>query len=105
VDVAGNQGGTQTQTYAVNPILLVRTNQTYTSLQEAYNTAIESDIIKVQGTYLVQSLNANRNISVTLDGGYNNNFTTKSGFTTLKGTVQTFTGGGTLTLKNFVLTP
>ncbi|MEW5744701.1 MAG: chitobiase/beta-hexosaminidase C-terminal domain-containing protein [Nitrospirota bacterium] len=103
IDFAGNQEAVKSETYAISPIRIANTGHTYTSLQDAYNAAADNDTIQVQGTYLVQNLNVNRNIAVTLDGGHSNDFSTKSGFTTLKGQVQTFAGGGTLTLKNFMI--
>ncbi len=53
----------------------------------------------------MESLTVNRNISVTLAGGYDCAFTSNSGNTTsLKGMIQTMAGGGTLTITNFILT-
>ena len=77
---------------------------TYSTLQAAYSAASPGDTIKVQGLNLYQSLTVNRNISVTLAGGYDCAFTSNSGRTTsLKGTIQTTAGGGTLTIGNVVL--
>jgi YD repeat-containing protein len=76
----------------------------YTTLQAAYNAATDGATIKVRNRSITENLNVNRNISVTLDGGYTANFTNKSGNTTLQGMIRTFTGGGTLTIKNFNLT-
>ncbi|MEW5744393.1 MAG: chitobiase/beta-hexosaminidase C-terminal domain-containing protein [Nitrospirota bacterium] len=108
-DRAGNSGSVTAATYTIdaNAALPVRIAGTapyyFSTLQDAYNAAIDGDVIHVQGTTLVESLTVNRNISVLIDGGYSNDFSNKSGFTTLKGTVQTLPGGGTITLKNFML--
>ncbi len=74
----------------------------YSSLQAAYNAAVNGDIIQSKAGTLTENLSINRNISVTLQGGYDCNFTTNSGsVTNLKGMMQTVTGGGTLTIGNF----
>ena len=76
----------------------------YNTLQAAYNAAANGAVIKVKAINLTENLNVNRNISVNLEGGYNVDFTSIIGITTLKGMIQTFSGGGTLTIKNFNLT-
>lgn len=100
-DKAGNAEAVKTTTYAINPINRGSTN--YTTLQAAYNAASDGDIIKVQATSLTGNLSINRNITVTIDGGYSNDFTTKTGDTSLKGMLQTYPGGGTITIKNFII--
>jgi hypothetical protein len=46
----------------------------------------------------------NRNINVTFDGGYDTSFVSNSGNKTyLKGMITTTVGGGTVTIKNFVI--
>ncbi|HEX8949940.1 MAG TPA: hypothetical protein VF790_13305, partial [Dissulfurispiraceae bacterium] len=77
----------------------------FTTLQAAYDAAAGGNTIQVQAVSLMEALNVNRNISVTLDGGYSNDFSAKVDNTTLKGQIQTFAGGGTITVKNFILNP
>lgn len=76
----------------------------YLTLQDAYNAAADGSTIKVKTKTFTESLNINRNVSVAIEGGYNDGFTAITGNTTLHGKVQTYAGGGTLTIKNFVLT-
>jgi len=46
----------------------------------------------------------NRNITLTLEGGYDSGFTTNYGnMTVLKGMMTTTVGGGTMTIRNFTL--
>jgi YD repeat-containing protein len=75
----------------------------YSSLQAAYNAAADSAVIKVLATSLTQSLSVNRNISVSIEGGYDSGYANITGTTSLLGSIQTFSGGGTLTIKNFIL--
>lgn len=75
----------------------------YPTLQAAYNAANNGDTIKVTAKTLLESLDVDRNISVNLEGGYNTSHTEITGETVLRGKVQTYSNGGTLTIKNFVL--
>jgi hypothetical protein len=87
------------------PVRIVRTGTTYATIQEAYNAAATGDRLQVQGVNLTADLMINRNISVTLEGGYLQDFSTYSGTSTsLSGIIQTLPGGGTITVKNFILT-
>jgi len=76
----------------------------YSTVQAAYNAASNGDTIKVTAKTITENLNINRNISVNLEGGYDKTHTNITGTTTLKGMIQTFSGGGTLTIKNFIIT-
>jgi len=77
----------------------------YSSLQSAYNAAVNGDIIQSQAITFTENLSINRNISVTLQGGYDCGYTINSGnISFLKGKLQTYVGGGTLTITNFNLT-
>ncbi len=75
----------------------------YASLQSAYNAASTGATIKVKAINFTENLNVNRDISVNIEGGYDDNYSTVTGNTTLKGVVQTYAGGGTITIKNFIL--
>jgi hypothetical protein len=90
-----------------SPVRIAGTNPRsgpYASLQSAYSVAETGDIIQAAGTYLIENLTANRAVNVSLEGGYDCNYTSNTGTTTsLKGVLQTTSGGGTLTIKNFIL--
>ena len=76
----------------------------YPTIQDAYNVANSGNTIKCLGTRITGNLTINRDIAVTLEGGYNCEYTTNVGTTTpIKGMLTTTTGGGTITIKNFVL--
>jgi hypothetical protein len=65
-----------------------------TSLQDAYNQAPESDVIKALDRTYEETLTADRPVTVTLEGGYTDTtWTSRSGFTTLQGTLVIVNGG------------
>jgi PKD repeat protein len=57
----------------------------YSTLQDAYNAASDGNVIQSQDLTFTEDLNINRNISVTLEGGYDCDYTAITGKTTLKG--------------------
>ncbi|MCL5884660.1 MAG: PKD domain-containing protein [Deltaproteobacteria bacterium] len=73
----------------------------YPTIQAAYDDAADGGVIQCKGESLAESINMNRNISVTLDGGYNWDFSGFAGSTTLYGSITV--GDGTATIKNFIL--
>jgi PKD repeat protein len=86
----------------LNPISLNGNNLAVdATLQDAYDAATNGDTIQVQAKLLSGNLNANRNISVTLEGGHNCDYTTISGLTTFTGDITI--SNGTLTIENFLL--
>ena len=106
VDVAGFGSPMQTKYYTfdvVNGIKNMRTSAVYSTLQAAYNAAINGDTIKVQAGRLYQGIDAASNKSITLEGGYNANYLYYMGNSRVRGAAQTQPGGGTVTIKNFAL--
>ncbi|MBI5103194.1 MAG: choice-of-anchor D domain-containing protein [Nitrospirae bacterium] len=76
----------------------------YPTLQAAYNAAATGDTIQAKAQTFIENLTINRNVVVTLQGGYDNTFSSYSGRTSsLKGALATTAGGGTLTIRNFIL--
>ena len=109
-DHAGNSEAVETQGYTIDTSFCPNSpvkigTASYTSLQAAYNAAVSGDTIKCRNLTFIENLTINRNIAVTLEGGYDCGYTTNAGgTTTIKGMLTTTTGGGTLTIKNFILT-
>jgi YD repeat-containing protein len=109
-DAAGNWS----TTYQANIVLdtgcpgspgLVKVGGNYfCTLQEAYDDSltISGSTIKSRAITFAENLTIDNNITVTLEGGYDCNFTTNTGNTTsVKGTITTTAGAGTITIKNF----
>ena len=81
-------------------VRLARATSVYfTSLQAAYNAATDGDVIQAQTQLLTENLNANRNIAVTIDGGYTCNYGSNPDVTYLLGSATL--SSGTVTMKNF----
>jgi hypothetical protein len=91
----------QPSTCANMPVKNQSTGIFYSSLQTAYNAAADGAAIRSQAVILVENLNANRAITVTLDGGYECGYSSKTGSTTLTGSVTT--NNGATTMQDFVL--
>ena len=74
----------------------------YTEVQNAYNAASEGDTIELQDTDMyADSLNISRDVTVTIKGGYNCDYTGRTGTTTINGNLTITTG--TLTLEDIVI--
>ncbi|MEK6699124.1 MAG: hypothetical protein AABZ10_08800 [Nitrospirota bacterium] len=77
------------------------TPQYFTTLQAAYNAAVDGDTIQALALNLTENVTADRNISVTLNGGYECGYSTHVGNTLLQGMLTT--SAGTLTVGNLEL--
>lgn len=73
----------------------------YSTLQGAYDAALDEEIIQAPAVIFTENLNINQNKTVTLEGGYDCDFTANTGNTELKGTMTI--SGGTVKVKNFIL--
>ena len=84
------------QTY---PVRIADTPPSYfNTIQSSYNSAADSDIIQIQALTFTENLNFNQNISVTLKGGYDYNFTANASNTAVIGTLTI--SSGTVTIEN-----
>lgn len=85
------------------PNLPVRVSGTspayFSSLQDAYNAVADGATIQAQAQLYTESLAANRNISVTIIGGYTSDYSAVTGVSTMRGAPHI--SGGTVNLKNF----
>lgn len=66
--------------------------QYFSSVQTAYAQSSAGDTIKVKSTSLTESLTLNRNISVTIRGGYDGTHTTTAGSTPIYGSISVQAG-------------
>jgi PKD repeat protein len=73
----------------------------YPGIQNAYNAAGNGNTIHSRAMSYTESLNFNRDISITLVGGYSCDYTETAGKTTVKGTVTV--NKGTVTLENIIV--
>ncbi len=102
-DTAGNWSTAYNDTILLETTVKIG-GTSYSTIQAAYDAAVNGDTIKCREMTFIESLTVNRNISVTLEGGYDSGFTTNYGtMTILRGMITTTVGGGTLTIKNFIL--
>ncbi|MBI5674450.1 MAG: RHS repeat protein [Nitrospirae bacterium] len=84
-----------------NPPVRIAGRSSYSTLQDAYDAALNGDIIQAQKGPFTGTLNINRDISVTLHGGYDCDFTAISSKTMLIGHMTK--SSGTFKIGNFIL--
>ena len=71
-----------------NQILPVRLGNTdYLTILDAYVTVAIDSVMKIQATAFTGGFTLDKNIQLTLDGGYNADYSAKSGTSTIAGTV------------------
>jgi hypothetical protein len=63
-----------------------------------YASVNSGDILKLQASPIVESLNLNRSIAITLRGGHDPTFTAVTGMTAIYGTLTI--SAGTVTIEN-----
>ncbi len=71
----------------------------YPALQGAYDAAVEGDTAESKAEFFIGDLSVNNNISVTMDGGYNCEYTANPGDSTIVGDLVIT--DGTLRIDNF----
>lgn len=79
------------------PVRISRTSPVYySSLQVAYNFAVSGDTIESHAGVLNENLDINLNKEVTFTGGYNCNYSSVSGSTTLNGNLSISNGSAAI---------
>ena len=78
-----------------------RADSLYSTLQSAYAETADGENIKLHDTNINTSLNINRDLTVTLDGGYNCDYSGADGMTTINGNITI--SSGTLIIGNVIL--
>ncbi|HDH06646.1 MAG TPA: choice-of-anchor D domain-containing protein [Nitrospirae bacterium] len=73
----------------------------YSTLQAAYDASIDGDIIQSRAVVFSENLDINLNKPVTFEGGYDCDYATVAGETTINGTMTV--SDGTVTVENFVV--
>ncbi len=72
----------------------------FKTLQAAYIAAVDGDVIQTRGVSFVGDLNVNRQISVTLNGGYNCDYSAVTGTSGFNATMTV--GEGTITIGEYI---
>ncbi len=88
----------------VKPVKLKSNGALYSHIKDAYTLVIDNGTILTREYSFTESpdnLTLNRDISVRLEGGYDAEYATKNGFSTLDGALTI--GQGTLTLENLII--
>lgn len=75
-----------------DPVKIAGTSTYYSSIQSAYNSALDGAVIQIMETEFTENIYAGRGITVTLKGGYDCGYTTQAGYSTINGSI-TLTGG------------
>lgn len=78
-----------------------RSNTTYSNIHDAYSAAQNGDQLLCQGVRITDNFSADRNISITIDGGFDCTFGSNPDKTTLVG--APVISNGTVTWKNFII--
>ncbi len=79
-NIDNNCNGLVDETTSAFPVQLLSTGGLYGAIQDAYNVCANNDTINVQATSLTENLTFNRNVVVTVSGGYDGTFTTQTGW-------------------------
>ncbi len=75
---------------------VMNASTSFYTLQEAYDAALNGDTIQSRSIILPKDLNCNRNISITLNGGYDCSYSTNAEITTIYGKVMISDGSVTI---------
>ncbi|HSW65192.1 MAG TPA: hypothetical protein VLH56_18070 [Dissulfurispiraceae bacterium] len=68
----------------------------YATIQDAFNTVEDGGVIKLHSTIFNEDVVLNRSVGVTLQGGFNSDFTDRSGSSEINGSITI--RDGTLTV-------
>jgi serine protease len=79
---------------------LIGASNYFSTLPTAYSSTVGT-VIKAWGTYFAEPLTCNLVKNVTIDGGYNDGYSAKSGYTLLQGPLTI--GRGSLTVENLTI--
>jgi len=95
-----------TATFSVNstshPFILESTQSAYLNIQQAYNNIGSSDVIKVKASYpITEALVLDRNVTISLEGGYDDLFAEIESATTLTG--RLIISAGQVIISNIII--
>ena len=102
IEYAYDNSGNRTSKNACASARLMRSGSVYgnySTLQAAYDAAVDGDTIQSRAVTFTENLTINK--SITLDGGYDCNFTSHTGTTVLSGGIDIISGTANVTIDNF----
>ena len=82
------------------PVKIANVSAYYSTFQSAYNNAAEGYTIQSQAGLIIEDVDFNRSISITLDGGYDCSHTSVTGKTTFSGDM--IISDGVVTIGDFI---
>jgi hypothetical protein len=83
-----------------NPPVKVAGNY-YDTVQAAYNSAASGNTVQIQEKTFIENVLLNRNITTILEGGYNCQYDTNTGYSTVNGSVTI--SNGTITVNKLII--
>ncbi len=99
-DTDGDGRGDASDTCPLSPPVCIA-GACYRTLQEAYNAAFEGDIIQSQAVTLIENPDFYLTKSVTIQGGYDCDYSTQTGKTIINGNMTV--SNGTVIIGDFIL--
>lgn len=103
-DSAGNWQVTPTAvSWTVDLPVTVTGGRGYTTVQEAYNAILSDNEIRIKRADITEALLFNRNVGITLRGGFDPTTGTSTGLTNIHGNLDI--SSGTVTVENVALMP
>jgi hypothetical protein len=91
-----------TQTVTLPPVRIAGTTPVYfTTIQSAYDAAADGDTIQIQALDFPEAVSLDRNVSVSMQGGYDSGYTGNSGTTSISGTLTV--ASGTVAVANILV--
>src|SRR6185369_17709576 len=73
----------------------------FTDIQEAYDALLSDNVLRIKGISVAKNLLFNRNLTITLRGGFDPASGTCAGFTSLQGSLEI--SNGTVIIENLIL--
>jgi hypothetical protein len=90
-------------TFSAFPIARIDGNPTYYfTFGDAYTNASTGSIVRLRNVSFTDDLNLDRPVDITLKGGYESDFASQNGYTSLQG-VLTVMGAGSVILHNMII--
>lgn len=100
-DEVGNRTQKYIQATTCSNLPVKMASAFYSTLQSSYALAADGNAIQAMSIDFNENLNLNRNVSITLDGGYDCDYTTNPNYSTIRGTLTI--SDGAVNVLNIVI--